>query len=291
MTMLAAKPSYQSGDATAEYPFTKSDFRQIADLIKETAGIDLAESKMALVYSRLAKRLRATNIDTFSDYCAFITSADGADEFPNMMNALTTNVTRFFREPHHFEILKTKVLPGLMADAKKGRRVRIWSSACSSGEEPYSIALTLLSLFPDAASHDVKILATDIDSNILNIARRGVYKSPRLEAVSDDYRDRFFEPVNGGDNDWQVKDTVKSLISFKPLNLIKNWPISGKFDVVFCRNVVIYFDEPTQSELWQKFSTVMDPNGWLFIGHSERIAGPAAANFHSEGFTAYRFAS
>ncbi len=288
--MPAAARRHKKAEAITpgEYLFTADDFQQIATLIKEASGIHLTEAKASLVYSRLAKRLRTTGISSFSDYCTFVTSNDGVEERNNMLNALTTNVTRLFREPHHFDILKKTVLPPLLAQAKRGRRVRLWSSACSSGEEPYSIALTILSLLPDASSYDIKILASDIDKNILDKAQCGVYRASNVEAVPKALKQKYFEKTNRTGDEWRVNDTVKKLITFRQLSLITPWPVRGPFDIVFCRNVVIYFEDDTQRQLWQKFQNVMAPGGWLFIGHSERISGPAAAAFSSQGLTAYR---
>ncbi len=196
-----------------------------------------------------------------------------------MLSHLTTNFTRFFRENHHFEHLKTDVLPGLIARAKNGGRVRIWSAACSDGQEPYSIALTVLSLLPNAADYDFRILATDIDPKILALARAGAYDATALETVNPAMRKQWFS---------EVDDRVKRLITFNELNLMAQWPIKGPFDVIFCRNVVIYFDEPTQMKIWSRFAGVLDNGGHLYIGHSERVSGDAKALFDNIGITTYR---
>lgn len=271
-----------------EFLFTEGDFHKIASLIKEIAGIHLVEAKAPLVYSRLAKRLRAIKLKSFSEYCALIASDEGIEERGHMLNALTTNVTRFFREPHHFDILKSTVLPPLLERAKQGGRVRLWSSACSSGEEPYSIALTVLSLLPDAASYDIKILATDIDQNVIAKGKRGVYGASNVEAAPSDLRTTYFAKAPDAGGDLAIDDRAKALVTFRPLSLIKPWPVKGPFDAIFCRNVVIYFDRETQQALWRKFADVLPPDGWLFIGHSERITGEAENSFSSEGFTAFR---
>ncbi len=271
-----------------EFLFTEDDFHQIAALIKEVAGIHLVAAKAPLVYSRLAKRLRAIKLTTFAEYCALVASEEGVEERGHMLNALTTNVTRFFREPHHFEMLKTRTLPPLLAQAKQGARIRLWSSACSTGEEPYSMALTILSVLPDAASYDIKILATDIDQNVIAKAKRGVYAASNVEAAPVDLRNKYFSKADASGTELVVDDRVKSLITFRPLSLTKPWPVKGPFDAIFCRNVVIYFDRETQQALWRKFADVLSPDGWLFIGHSERITGVAQDSFASEGFTAFR---
>ena len=191
------------------------------------------------------------------------------------------------------EILKSVALPPLAEKARKGGRVRIWSAGCSSGEEPYSIALTLLSLLPDAGGLDVKILATDIDKHILHQGRQGVYDADDVELIPADLRRNAFGAAPDGDmSKCAVSDTVKQLVTFKPLNLISSaWPVKGPFDIIFCRNTTIYFDAPTQYEVWNGFERVLAPGGYLFIGHSERVNGPAAARFSTAGLTTYRKSS
>jgi chemotaxis protein methyltransferase CheR len=273
-----------------EFLFTIGDFRAIAAMLHGDAGIDLQESKATLVYSRLAKRLRLLGLESFRDYCALVASADGADERQRMLAALTTNVTRFFREPHHFEHLKTQVLPPLIESAKRGGRVRLWSAACSSGQEPYSMALTLLSLMPDAVRYDIKILASDIDPNMIAAGQEGVYEARELEPVPTAQRDRWFSPLGAtsGEKRWRVGDEMRELVAFRELNLIGDWPMKGKFQAIFCRNVVIYFSDETQAKVWSRFVPVLDAGGTLYIGHSERVAGPAAALLEPTGITTYR---
>ncbi len=292
MTRLGATTAEtQSRDSVipGEFAMTKRDFREIAAMIHADAGIFLQESKATLVYSRLVKRLRKLNLDNFQDYCHLIASPQGAAERLEMLSALTTNVTRFFREPHHFEHLRTHVLPPLLDAARRGGRVRLWSAACSTGQEPYSIALTLLSMEPNAGSLDVKILATDIDPRVVAEAQRGVYVESALAEVSPELRKRYFTPADG--RSWQAVEDMRRLIAFRTLNLNADWPMPGKFGAIFCRNVAIYFDEPTQQAVWSRFADKLDPNGWLYIGHSERVTGPASARFASEGVTAYRLKS
>jgi len=265
-----------------DFPFTQRDFRRIASILREESGIHLAEAKVALVYSRLAKRLRKTGIASFAEYCDIIESRDGAEERMAMLAALTTNVTRFFREPHHFDHLRERTLPPLIAAARTGKRVRLWSSACSTGEEPYSIALTLLSMMPDAAQYDVRLLATDIDPNVVTTAKAGVYSSSAIEPIPAAMRDRWLS--RSGDK-WRVNDEVRALIAFNTLNLIGDWPMRGRFDIIFCRNVVIYFESETQDLIWTRFRNILSPEGRVYIGHSERIDDNA---FVSDGLTIYR---
>jgi chemotaxis protein methyltransferase CheR len=272
-----------------EFKMTNRDFREIAAMLYDDAGIYLPESKATLVYSRLAKRLRALSLPSFRDYCELVAGPAGKDERLEMLSALTTNVTRFFREPHHFEHLRTRVLPRLVEAARRGGRARLWSAACSTGQEPYSIALTLLSVEPNAAALDIKILATDIDPRVVAEARRGVYPDAALSDAPAALKKRYFTSAPGaGAPSSAAGDELKQLISFRTLNLNADWPMQGKFDAIFCRNVVIYFDEPTQQRVWSKFAAKLEPGGWLYIGHSERVNGAAASRFVSDGVTSYR---
>ena len=253
----------------SEFVFTASDFRKIAALVHGQAGIVLTEGKANLVYSRLAKRLRAIGLRSFRDYCALIESEEGAAERIAMISAMTTNVTSFFREPHHFEYLKAHLSP-LIAAARAGQAVRLWSAGCSSGEEPHSIALTLLEEMPDAGEHDVRILATDIDPEMIIRGRAGTYSASALSGIPSSMRNRILPAAVGSQATFAPE--VRKLIRFNELNLLAPWPMKVKFDVIFCRNVMIYFDEPTQDEIWRKFHAMLKPSGLLFIGHSERIA-------------------
>lgn len=289
MRQAAAPAESQARESLipGEFKMTPRDFREIASMLYADAGIFLQESKATLVYSRLIKRLRKLNLESFQDYCQLVGSPSGAAERLEMLSALTTNVTRFFREPHHFDHLRNHVLPPLLDAARRKGRVRIWSAACSTGQEPYSIALTLLGLDPNAAGLDIKILATDIDPRVVAEARRGVYSEATLADIPQDLRKRYFTPAEGR-GEWEVAEDMRRLISFRTLNLNAEWPMQGRFGIIFCRNVVIYFDEPTQQTVWSRFAAKLEPNGWLYIGHSERVTGPATARFASEGVTAYR---
>jgi chemotaxis protein methyltransferase CheR len=283
-----AAPRRTESLVDGEFVLTAEDFRKISTIIHAHAGIALAESKAALVYSRLARRLRVLGMESFKDYCALIADKEGLDERQAMLTALTTNVTRFFREPHHFDHLRDKVMPRLAETARRGGRVRLWSAACSSGQEPYSIAITVLAALPEAAKLDVKILATDIDPKILDEAREGAYSDDALQPVPQNLRGTWFKRVSmGTDRPWRVSDELQSMVTFRELNLIGDWPMSGRFDVIFCRNVVIYFDEPTQEQVWSRFIPMMQPGATLCIGHSERVTGPAADRLSSAGLTTY----
>ena len=270
-----------------ESPLTRRDLSEIADMIYSDAGIFLNESKASLVYSRLSKRLRKIGLSSFRQYCELVGSEQGAAERREMLSQLTTNFTKFYRERHHFEHLETEILPDLIKRARAGGRVRIWSSACSHGHEPYSLAMTILSAFPDVMKYDFKILASDIDPKVVATATQGIYTGDAIEPVGAAFKREYF--TNIGDDKFEVNANVKALISFRELNLIASWPFKGKFDVIFCRNVVIYFDDPTQSKIWQRYADVILKQGHLFIGHSERLSGPAKDKFKNVGITTFRY--
>jgi chemotaxis protein methyltransferase CheR len=269
-----------------EFGFNTDDFAFIASTLYEDAGIHLPASKASLVYSRLAKRLRLLGLESFRDYCALVGSADGVDERTQMIAALTTNVTRFFREPHHFDHLKSRLIAPRAGELRAGKRLRIWSAGCSSGQEPYSIALSILSLMPDARSFDVRILATDINQHVLQTARRAVYSAEETNSVPPELLRAWTESAGGGA--LRLDEAPRGLVTFRPLNLIGAWPMSGPFDAIFCRNVVIYFDEKTQMRLLNRMTSLLRPGGYLYLGHSERLIGPAEALFRIDGTTCFR---
>lgn len=271
----------------SEYSFTKEDLSLISEIVKNEVGIVLSESKANLVYSRLTKRIRKLGFSTFSDYCSYIKSQDGDEERKEMLAALTTNVTSFFREPHHFEHLRNKVLPDLIKRAKLGDRIRIWSAACSSGQEAYSIGLTLLNMMPDANNYDIRILATDIDKNILVKACEGIYEKTLLSSIPKDLQVKWFKTFDAHEDFFQVGDKLRKIVSFRLLNLIGDWPMKKKFNVVFCRNVAIYFDSNTQEKLWQRLVSKLDNDGVLYVGHSERISDPGLIGVRNDGLTTY----
>ena len=291
MTFSATMPQREGRQeqlVDGEFLFTAEDFRTIAATLHAAAGIALPQSKATLVYSRLAKRLRALGLESFRQYCALVSGDGGLDERQQMIVALTTNVTRFFREPHHFEHLKQTVLPPLLASAKRGGQVRIWSAGCSNGSEAYSIGLTILSLMPDAPDRDVRILATDIDVNMLAEGRAGIYSGQAIAPVPGELRARWFERHG---EDWRASEPLRRLVTFNELNLIGDWPMRRQFQAIFCRNVVIYFEEETQAKVFNRFAPLLSPEGRLYIGHSERVCGPAAALFETDGVTIHRLRS
>ncbi|QQQ18100.1 protein-glutamate O-methyltransferase [Brevundimonas vitis] len=265
-----------------EFSFTQDDFRIIADTLYAASGIALPPSKATLVYSRLGKRLRALGLSCFRDYCAVLDGPDGEQERSALLSALTTNVTRFFREPHHFDALRDQFRRHLGPLAASGGRVRLWSAGCSLGHEPYSIAMTVLSELPNAADLDVRILATDIDPQVIETAKQGRYSEDDLSPVPAEMAARGISRARG---QMALTDDVRRLVRFGVLNLHETWPMKGPFDVIFCRNVAIYFDDQTQKRLWSRFGQALTPRGQLYIGHSERAEAP---ELQPDGLTIYR---
>ncbi len=263
-------------------------FGALARLLRDETGIVLTEAKKGLAVSRLSRRLRNLGLPDFETYCALLSGPDGKAELQEMILLLTTNVTRFFREGHHFDQLRDAILPDLVAKAKSGGRVRIWSAGCSSGEEPYSIAMTALAVFPALDTVNFRILATDIDRNVLATGRTGHYRVPPQDRAAHPLIAKNMESVAGQDDLFEVSPKLRALVQFAELNLQQPWPMQGKFDVIFCRNVVIYFSTETQQSLWPRFAAVLQPRGHLMIGHSERVTGPATDRLRSCGVTQYQ---
>jgi chemotaxis protein methyltransferase CheR len=266
-----------------EFLFTPSDFERIRSMLYKHSGIKLNDSKMDMVYSRLARRLRATGLKTFQEYLARVEKQQD-EEWETFINSLTTNLTAFFREPHHFPLLKTHVL-----NLRK-RPLRLWCSAASTGEEPYTMAMTMVEAFGNYKP-PVEIIATDIDTNVLNKAKAGIYPMERVEKLPPDILKRFFLKGSGSNaNQVKVRKELSDLISFRQLNLLDNqWPISGPFDAIFCRNVMIYFDKETQYKILKRFAPLLEPHGLLFAGHSESLHH-AADFFKLRGQTVYELA-
>jgi chemotaxis protein methyltransferase CheR len=268
-----------------EFAFSERDFRFLATLVNEATGIVLSDQKQDMVYSRLTNRLRKLGFTNFGEYCTLLQSPKGEPEMADFINALTTNLTSFFRENHHFQHLQNQVLKPLSANPPADNRLRIWSAACSSGMEPYSIAMTLKASIPNLQGWDARILATDIDSNMLAKASAGQYAVSDLEPVPAEFR-RFTAPASTI-GQTVVSDEIKKLIAFRQLNLLQPWPMKGLFDVIFCRNVVIYFDKPTKVDLFDRIADILRPQGWLYIGHSENLHD-ISDRFELVGRTIYR---
>jgi chemotaxis protein methyltransferase CheR len=279
--MPAPQPSPSSNER--EFSFSGSEFRFLAGLANERTGIVLSEQKKDMVYSRLVRRLRALKLNSFAEYCTLMQSEAGEEELGNLVNAITTNLTSFFREAHHFEHLHDAVLSPLMANPPAQKRLRIWSAGCSAGMEPYSIAMTMKSAMKGAKGWDAKILATDIDTNMLNTGAAGEYAIEQHTNIPAQYRTDVLQSGNR----IHMSDELRQMIAFKHLNLLEAWPMSGTFDAIFCRNVVIYFDKPTQAKLFNRMADLLVPNGWLYIGHSENLF-KVCDRFELLGRTIYR---
>lgn len=271
----------------SELALSEREFKRIKQRVYEVAGISLSEAKRTLVVSRLTKIVKALNFPSFDAYVDFLEHDAGERDAQNFVNALTTNLTRFYREDHHFAHLEGYVA-GLVAKPQStgdGRpRLRIWSAGCSTGQEPYTIAMSLLAAIPELKRWDFKILATDIDTNVIAKAAQGIYPESELAGLSAD-RARLFE--RPGDGTIRIPAAMRGIVSFKPLNLMEAWPMRGPFDAIFCRNVAIYFDKPTQGELFGRLGQLLTPGGYLYIGHSENL-GTGSAGFKLVGKTIYQ---
>lgn len=274
-----------------EFLFTDKDFYYLSQLANDMAGIKLSEAKRELVYGRLSKRLRILGLNSFEQYCDRLREGeDGDEEFTHFINSITTNVTSFFRENHHFEFLANELIPGHIKtnSGTSQPRLRIWSAGCSSGKEPYSIAITLRGAIPDIRNWDAKILATDLDSNILDIARKGVYPEEKVDEIPPQIRKKWFMEGKGNNaGTIKVSDDVRNMVTFNQLNLTDEWPLKGIFDAIFCRNVTIYFDKATRIKLLDRFAEHLTPNGHLFVGHSESLFG-LSNRFVTVGRTIHR---
>jgi chemotaxis protein methyltransferase CheR len=252
-------------ETVKEFNFTRSDFERVRALIYQRAGISLADSKQEMVYSRLARRLRATGIVSFDRYLDDLEGGRLGEEWESFTNALTTNLTSFFREAHHFPLLAEHL--------KQAREpITIWCSASSTGEEPYSIAMTACEAF-NTLTPPVTIVATDIDTNVLATGANSVYGIERLDKMAPERAKRFFLRGKGEQEGMvRVRPELRALVTFKQLNLLSDkWPLTGQFDVIFCRNVMIYFDKATQRKILQRFVPLMKPHALLFAGHSENF--------------------
>jgi chemotaxis protein methyltransferase CheR len=273
-------------EAAREFHFSDADFRNLVQLAREHAGIALSDSKRNLVYTRVSRRLRALGFTAFKQYRDYL--AENAGELESFINAISTNLTKFFRESHHFDHFRGHVVQPFLRGAQRGDgRLRVWSAGCSTGEEPYTIAAVLRHEIPTGSRHDIRILATDIDTDVLAKAARGIYPVSGFDSVPRIYRD-YFEPASEGRGDNMIaSEAIRSLIVFRKLNLMDPWPFRGKFDAVFCRNVMIYFDNPTKTALIDRFIQSIKPGGFLYIGHSESFHG-THAELQLVGRTTYR---
>lgn len=269
-----------------EFAFTDKDFRRIRDLASQHAGICLTESKRDMVYGRLSRRLRKLGIWDFATYYELLLHDDTGLELAEFTNAITTNLTAFFREGHHFEYLCKALIPKLLVDRGTERRLRFWSAGCSTGEEAYSLAMVVRETVPD--SWDMKILATDIDSRVLEVAKAGVYEEARIKGLSVERQRRwFYRGKSESKGKIHISPQLQECLTFNRLNLMDDWPMRGLFDVIFCRNVVIYFDKATQKKLVERYSEILRDDGYLFLGHSETLYR-VTDRFEHLGQTIYR---
>lgn len=264
--------------ASREFHFTEQDFEKVRKIIYDYAGIALSPTKHDMVYGRLARRLRALGLTTFQQYLQILERGD-SKEFELFTNSLTTNLTSFFREAHHFDILRQQLV-----DNKAQGSQSIWCSASSTGEEPYSIAITACEAF-DNLRPPVKIIATDLDTNVLEVAKTGIYPGEEVQKLAPLRVQRYFNKL--ADGRYQLKQELRDMIVFRRLNLVEaNWMIRGPFDAIFCRNVMIYFDKPTQLKILQRYAPLMRSTGQLFVGHSENLYH-ASDLFKLKGKTVY----
>jgi chemotaxis protein methyltransferase CheR len=269
---MSARPTDSHGGfKTREFAFSDADFNALRAIVKTHTGINLTEQKRELVYGRLSRRLRALDIHTFGEYRELLSDESGT-EFAEFCNAITTNLTAFFREAHHFEYVREQILRPRLNDSHASRRIRIWCAGCSSGEEPYSLAMTVRETIPDASRWDIRILATDLDSDVLARGERGLYGADRVRDMDPARLRRFFrETTHNGHTAYQVLPELRELITFKQLNLMTPFPMKGPLDAIFCRNVVIYFDKDTQRDLFARMARLQTPGATLLLGHSESL--------------------
>ncbi len=268
-----------------EFTLSEREFERVRKRVYAAAGISLSDAKRTLVIARLSKILRRLKLPGFDAYLDFLETEGSPEDAQDFVNALTTNLTRFWREDHHFTHLVAHVgeLMRLRTSTSK-RRLRIWSAGCSTGQEAYTIALSLLAAWPDLKRWDFRILATDIDTSVLARAATGIYPESEIAGLAPE-RARLFERLPGGRI--RVPEAAAATVAFKPLNLMAPWPMRGPFDAIFCRNVTIYFDKPTQGEVFARLGGILAPGGFLYIGHSENL-GTGGASFRLVGKTVYQ---
>jgi chemotaxis protein methyltransferase CheR len=277
-----------SGVEPVTYPILRdAEFEFIRHVVGENAGIVLGPKKRQLVQGRVARRMRELGLPSYEAYCEHVRQS-GPEELVGLINCLTTNVTSFFRENHHFEALASYMLPEALKRNAATRRIRIWSAGCSTGEEPYCVAMVAGEVLPASQRWDMKILATDIDSNVIAQAQRGVFGLDRVTSVPEARLRRCFRRgARDQIGNVRVREEIARLVTFRKLNLMHEWPMRGPFDIIFCRNVMIYFDQATRERLVHRFAQILAPGGYLCIGHSESIHGMAMP-FKLVGKTIYR---
>jgi chemotaxis protein methyltransferase CheR len=275
-----------SQEMSEQKMMSDADFVALSGLIHDQTGIVINSAKRSMLVSRLSRRLRSLGLKNFAEYRVLIEGPDGADERRRLVSVITTNVTSFFREPVHFEAL-SELVPKFASRTAIGDKIRLWSAGCSSGEEPYSIAMTLLKHWPEHTNADVRILATDIDPEMIASARRGAFTHQQIGTDPHELVLRF-AMQDEGRTTFLINPIVQKVLRFEELNLLADWPFAGKFDVIFCRNVVIYFDSETRRRLWRRFAERLHAGGMLFIGHSERVDAELEPYLEPYGPTQYQ---
>jgi len=271
-----------------EFPFTEKDFNFLRKVSNERTGIVVTDEKMDMFYSRLSRRVRKLGLSSFKQYCDLIKQDKSGKEVLELVNSITTNLTAFFRENHHFEYLKSTAVPDLLQRNAQSRSIRIWSAGCSTGEEPYSLAMTLGETLPANSGWDAKILATDIDSNVLAKAASGVYALERLKGIPKTRLKQWFQRGKGDSTGFaKLKAEARQYIEFGQLNLMENWQHEAQKDIIFCRNVIIYFDKASKAKLVDRYADSLADGGYLFIGHSESLF-KVSERFELVGNTIYR---
>ncbi|MFW5442980.1 MAG: CheR family methyltransferase [Methylococcaceae bacterium] len=252
-----------------EFEYTREDFDILRKISNDHSGIVVPDDKFDMFYSRLSKRVRMHGLENFKQYCRYLKD-NPEKEFTEFINAVTTNLTSFYREKHHFEYLEKTVIPEVIKKNSTIKTIRCWSAGCSTGEEPYSLAMTLLENVPN--NWDIKILATDLDTNVLQTAAGGVYTTDRVEGLAASTLRKWFKRGKGKNaNKVKMSKELQAIVHFKQLNLMKDWPIKTHFDFIFCRNVLIYFDKETKETLAQRYAGLLATGSHLFIGHSESL--------------------
>jgi chemotaxis protein methyltransferase CheR len=272
-------------DVAVPPTLSEPQFDFLRALAYRHAGIALADHKQSMVQRRISRRISQLGLGGFGAYCDLLRGQSGEGELEHLVNALTTNKTDFFRENHHFEHLTKTVVPAFTSSGSK--RLRIWSAGCSTGQEPYSVAMTLLLSLQGFDIRDVKVLATDIDTEVLVLAENGCFNRSEIETLPRSLGTSCFVTDPKDASRCRVTPLVRDLVSFRHLNLHASWPMTGPFDAIFCRNTVIYFDKPTQSRLFDRFANILAPGGWLYVGHSESLFS-VSSRFQFEGQSIYR---
>ncbi|RPH94859.1 chemotaxis protein CheR [candidate division KSB1 bacterium] len=260
----------------ASIQLTEHDFKKIRDTVHELAGINLSDGKRELVIARLSKRIRQLNMKSVGEYLNYVREEHTQRELVTMLDALSTNLTSFWRESQHFDYLAKHTLPKIIERARQSgdTKIRVWSAGCSSGEEPYSLAMVTMFTLDKPDRYDFKVLATDLSTKVLSLAREGVYSAERVKPIPSEIRHKYIlEEKTSFGKQYRVTSDVRSRVTFGRLNLMESWPMRGPMDFIFCRNVMIYFDKPTQARLVRRYHDLLRPGGTLFIGHSESLTG------------------